>query len=86
MLCDHCEGYKLCSSHFPGSPRCRTLLREHGWLPAYTNADRIRAMTDEELASFLNEWASRPRAWRTEYGETKHWLKQTYPPREASNA
>ena len=28
-----------------------------------TNADRIRAMNDEELAEFLGDWAQRHRAW-----------------------
>ena len=41
-----------------------------------TNADRIRAMGDEELAEFLNSWADQPWAWKREGGETICWLQQ----------
>ena len=42
-----------------------------------TNADRIRAMSDEELADFLSyTWATSARAWQKDTGETLHWLKQ----------
>ena len=42
-----------------------------------TNADRIRAMSDEELADFLAyTWATSARAWQKDTGETLHWLKQ----------
>ena len=42
-----------------------------------TNADRIRAMTDEELSDFLAyTWATSARAWQKDTGETLHWLKQ----------
>ena len=41
------------------------------------NADRIRAMSDEELANFLSyTWATSARAWQKDTGETLHWLKQ----------
>lgn len=39
--------------------------------PAYTNADRIRAMTDEELAEFLL-WVE----WNTAKPYWSDWLKQ----------
>ena len=42
-----------------------------------TNADRIRAMTDEELADFLNQWGTSTRAWQKDPGETLYWLQQT---------
>ena len=43
-----------------------------------TNADRIRAMTDEELSDFLAyTWATSARAWQKDTGETLHWLKQS---------
>ena len=42
-----------------------------------TNADRIRAMTDEELADFLNQWGTSTRAWQKGPGETLYWLQQT---------
>ena len=42
-----------------------------------TNADRIRAMSDEELADFLAyTWATSARAWHKDTGETLHWLQQ----------
>ena len=52
-----------------------------GWkcnyIPDPTNADRIRSMTDEELADFLAyTWATSARAWQKDTGETLHWLQQ----------
>ena len=42
-----------------------------------TNADMIRAMSDEELADFLAyTWATSARAWQKDPGETLHWLQQ----------
>lgn len=42
-----------------------------------TNADRIRAMSDEELADFLSyTWATSARAYQKDTGETLRWLKQ----------
>ena len=42
-----------------------------------TNADRIRAMSDEELADFLAyTWATSARAWQKDTGEILHWLQQ----------
>jgi len=51
-----------------------------------TNADRIRGLSDEALASFLAEWNSGPKAWRREYGEIKSWLQEVYVPKEATDA
>lgn len=42
-----------------------------------TNADRIRAMSDEELGVFLAEWAEKPWAWkRDSEGECLAWLRE----------
>ena len=41
-----------------------------------TNADRIRSMTDEELADFLNQWGTSTRAWQKDPGETLYWIQQ----------
>lgn len=41
-----------------------------------TNADRIRDMSDEELAELLNQWGTSTRAWQKDKGETMYWLKQ----------
>lgn len=44
-----------------------------------TNADRIRAMSDEELGIFLAEWAEKPWAWKRDgEGECLRWLKEPY--------
>ena len=41
------------------------------------NADRIRAMSDEDLAAFLADWNEKQRAWRMdEKGELIYWLRQ----------
>ena len=41
-----------------------------------TNAQKIRAMSDEELADFLAyTWATSARAWQKDTGETLHWLQ-----------
>ena len=40
-----------------------------------TNADRIRAMSDDELTDFLNHWADF-KAWKRDPGATKDWLQQ----------
>ena len=58
---DPCIGIEKCDRY---KPDCQT------------NADRIRAMSDEELAAFLSEWAERCLAWYGEYGETLDWLNQ----------
>ena len=54
-------------------------LREQEGKDTYapTNADRIRAMSDEELADFLNQWGTSTRAWQKDPGETLYWLQQT---------
>ena len=42
-----------------------------------TNGDRIRAMSDEELAEFLGDWAQRHRAWMYDsQGECLAWLQE----------
>lgn len=47
------------------------------YVPVITNAERIRAMTDEDLADFLAyTWATSARAWQKDTGETLQWLKQ----------
>ena len=41
-----------------------------------TNADRIRSISDEELADFLNQWGTSTRAWQKDPRETLYWLQQ----------
>lgn len=43
-----------------------------------TNADKIRSMTNEELADFLGEWASKHLAWMSDScGEVLFWLQES---------
>ena len=59
---DPCPGYDKCKQYKPNYT---------------TNADRIRSMSDEELANFLAyTWATSARAWQKDVGETLHWLQQ----------
>ena len=53
-------------------------LREQEGKDTYvpTNADRIRSISDEELADFLNQWGTSTRAWQKDPGETLYWLQQ----------
>lgn len=68
---------------------CKHKTTEDGWLVCdccvhepsmgdryepFTNADRIRAMTDEELAKFLNWYARDP--WTSPSGGWNEWLQQ----------
>lgn len=42
-----------------------------------TNADRIRAMSDEVLAEFLGNWAQRHLVWMCDsQGECLAWLQE----------
>ena len=49
--------------------------RDCNYFREMTNADRIRAMSDEELAEFLNQWGTSTRAWQKDPGETLYWLQ-----------
>ena len=53
-------------------------LREQEGKDTYvpTNADRIRSISDEELADFLNQWGTSTRAWQKDPGETLYWIQQ----------
>ena len=51
-------------------------VRDCNYFREMNNADRIRAMTDEELADFLNQWGTSTRAWQKDPGETLYWLQQ----------
>lgn len=51
--------------------------RDCNYFRDMTNADRIRAMSDEELADFMAyTWATSARAWQKDPGETLYWLQQ----------
>lgn len=70
-LCDRCDIYMSCLLNYDG-PACR---RNRTVEP--TNADRIRAMTDEELAEWLDNIDT---AYEPETVVSRHgwldWLRQ----------
>lgn len=50
---------------------------KHEAVEIRTEADKIRAMSDEELGIFLAEWAEKPWTWKKDgEGECLAWLKQ----------
>ena len=51
--------------------------RDCNYFREMNNADRIRSISDEELADFLNQWGTSTRAWQKDPGETLYWLQQT---------
>ena len=72
IKCGSCIGKTLC-----GEPEDTALVcvdRVIG--KPMTNADRIRSISDEELADFLNQWGTSTRAWQKDPGETLYWLQQ----------
>ena len=50
--------------------------RDCNYFREMNNADRIRSVSDEELADFLNQWGTSTRAWQKDPGETLYWLQQ----------
>ena len=50
--------------------------RDCNYFREMNNADRIRSISDEELADFLNQWGTSTRAWQKDPGETLYWLQQ----------
>lgn len=53
-LCDRCKEYARCALNYDGD-NCRRIRTVEP-----TNADRIRSMTDEELAAWLDDRAMLP--------------------------
>ncbi len=53
-LCDRCPGAGNCLLNYLGKACCNW-RKKNAPDVVLTNADRIRAMSDEELAVFLNE-------------------------------
>ena len=51
-------------------------VRDCNYFREMNNADRIRSISDEELADFLNQWGTSTRAWQKDHGETLYWLQQ----------
>lgn len=77
--CNQCPAHAKCTVSYRGSA-CAALRSTYGLETepkVVTNADRIRAMSDEELAYFLAYlWATSARAWQKDYGETLSWLQK----------
>lgn len=77
--CNKCPAYAKCTVLYRGSA-CAALRSTYGLdtdPEIFTNADRIRAMSDEELAYFLAySWATSARAWQKDYGDTLCWLQK----------
>lgn len=74
--CDNCK-YKMCWEYAEPCSSCTDMTGEPtNWKPQ-TNADRIRAMTNEELA----EWINKHDCYTNLYGHDSKdaildWLKQ----------
>ena len=77
--CNKCPAYAKCTVSYRGSA-CAALRSTYGLdtdQEIVTNADRILAMSDENLAYFLAySWATSARAWQKDYGETLSWLQK----------
>ncbi|WP_298016675.1 hypothetical protein [uncultured Dysosmobacter sp.] len=79
VLCRNKDGrigwYDAVPEIFHDSGDNDTQYIDTGYRP--TRADRIRAMSDEELSAFLAQWAQKPLAWKCdEKGELIYWLQQ----------
>ena len=77
MICKKCGNVITHNSYFDAyyCPRCGEFIREK---PPMTNADRIRAMSDKELAEFLIDLADDGNL------RIRDWLQQ--PAEEDDNA
>lgn len=78
--CRKCPAFAKCTFSYYAyrGSRCAAMRSAYGIdtdPEIETNADRIRSMSDKELATFLSEWAERCLAWYGEYGETLGWLQ-----------
>lgn len=72
MKCGNCKNFNGCAT-------VNRLIWPCGsYAPLIaTNADRIRAMSDEELCDFLAEWNKTPLSWKQDaFGECLYWLQQ----------
>lgn len=76
--CNQCPAYEKCTVSYRGSA-CAALRSTYGLdtdPEIKTNADRIRDMSDENLAYFLAySWATSAREWQKDYWETLRWLQ-----------
>ena len=66
VKCDRCVGNSMCGELGDVALNCVDRI-----ITIQTNADRIRAMSDEELADVLREFATKPMQ-----GSFLEWLQQ----------
>lgn len=57
MKCSNCPEYEVCRKY--DLRKVRPRLKKEQNTEGFTNADKIRSMTDEELAVFLDEFSGR---------------------------
>lgn len=53
--CNTCPAKDECRAQMYRGRMCRDNRAKHGYGDPFTNGDRVRTMTDEELANFLHE-------------------------------
>lgn len=79
-VCDRCPGYGSCLLNYLGKA-CDQWRKKNAPDVFATNADRIRAMSDEELANLLTSF-SHNAVWISEsgrqicYEKYQKWLQQ----------
>lgn len=75
----NCPAYAKCLAPYRGS-RCKATRATYGLGDPITNADRIRGMTDEELARFIagqiGFWCNFKDPFDRDYPVVLEWLKQ----------
>lgn len=79
QTCSKCKNYDISISDEPCRECQKAFRRGDGkpnFIASITNADRIRAMTDEELAEWLNETLVSPYYYLTTPEMWLGWLKQ----------
>ena len=72
-ICSKCRFEKESVSGCQCS-RCLTISEHDGFVPK-TNADRIRSMSDEELAEYISELVRNAHEYLTGEGDWLQWLK-----------
>lgn len=74
-VCDRCR-VSGCLLNY-GGKACRNARKQDCPDVVFTNADKIRGMSDEELSDFLAyKWAEEIKVWQTDGGQVLAWLKE----------
>lgn len=71
-LCDRCRVPGCCLDYL--GPACTHARKRDCPDVVLNNAERIQAMSLDELTDFLANWAQKSRAWMREFGEVQAWL------------